>query len=237
MTKNKKTNKRQAASRGTSNKRNMQNGMAQSLIHRPPVIRFTPRVFGFPDRLLTSLKYTDTGVIQATTGAVGLQIFRANSIFDFDYTNVGHQPMYRDTYAAIYDQYAVVSATFKLHLMNIDTAKIITAGVVIDDDTTVSTNAQILLEQNHGINDTLTPLSGSKSEWTVTVPWSCQEVLNIDPFASETYKTQIGSNPTETSVLAIWAAAEDAASTVYLHWKLDAVFEVLFTELATPSLS
>lgn len=211
--------------------------MMQSLVHRPPVVRFTPRVFGFPDRLQTTLKYADTGTITCSTGGVGLQVFRANSIFDPDATNVGHQPMYRDTYAAIYDQYAVVSATFKIRLMNLDTAKIITAGVVIDDDTSVSTNAQILLEQNHGVNTTLTPLSGSQNEWNVTVPWSCQEILNIDPYASETYKTLVGSNPNEVSSVAIWGAAEDASSTVYLHWKVEAVFEVLFTELTTPSLS
>jgi hypothetical protein len=208
-----------------------------SLSHRPPLVRYTPDVFGFPDRLQTKLKYADTGVITSTTGAVGLQIFRINSTFDPDYTNVGHQPMYRDTYAAIYDQYAVVSVIGKITLMNVNTSNIITCGMVIDDDTTVSTSTSVLLEQNHGINSTLTPLSGSKSEWTFPFKWKCQEILNIDPYASQSYKTAVGSNPTESSILAIWSVSEDASSTTYCHWKVEFEMTVLWTELSTPTIS
>jgi hypothetical protein len=207
------------------------------LTHNPPVVRFTPSVFGFPDRLLTRLRYCDTGVISAATGSVGLQTFRLNSTFDPDFTNTGHQPMYRDTYAAIYDQYSVVSVIAKIQLLNINTSDIIICGAVVDDDTNVSTSANVLMEQSHGINRDLTPLAGSKSEWEFTIKWSAQEFLNIDPYSSEAYKTSVGSNPTEVSTLALWTAAENASSSIYCHWKIELDMTVLWTELTTPTLS
>jgi hypothetical protein len=194
-------------------------------------------VFGFPDRLLTKLRYCDTGVVSGATGSVGQQVFRLNSTFDPDFTNVGHQPMFRDTYASVYDQYSVVSVVAKIQLININTSDIIITGAVIDDDTTASTSAAVLMEQSHGVNRDLTPLAGSRSEWEFTINWSAKEFLNIDPFSSQTYKTSVGSNPTEVSTLALWAAAENGSSSIFMHWKIELDMTVLWTELTTPSLS
>ncbi len=83
----------------------------------------------------------------------------------------------------------------------------------------------------------MSPLSGSRSEWTVNPTWKCTEVLGIDPFASETYKTAVGSNPTEISTLAIWSIPSDGASTIISPTRVEIEFEVLFTELTTPTQS
>jgi hypothetical protein len=207
------------------------------LAHSPPIVKFTPSVFGFPDRIYTKLRYCDSGSQSCTSGATGLQIFRWNSVFDPDFTNAGHQPLYRDTYAAIYDQYAVVKAHAIITLINTNATVGMLCGCVTDDDTTITTTNVVLQEQNHGINFMLTPLSGSASEVTFTATWDCSEVLNIDPYSSLTYKTAVGSNPTEVSALALWGAAADASSTVSLIWRVQLIQEVLWTELSTPSVS
>jgi len=194
-------------------------------------------VFGFPDRLLTKLRYCDYGSQSCTTGAVGLQIFRWNSVFDPDFTNAGHQPMYRDTYASIYDQYSVVSAQAKITFFNTNSTVGMLSGCVTDDDTSISTTVNVLQEQSHGNTFVLSPLSGSRSEISFTVDWDCQSILNIDPFSSQLYKTAVGSNPTEISTLAFWGASSDASSTVNLVWRIELIQHVLWTELSTPSIS
>lgn len=206
-------------------------------MHNPPVVRYTPRVYGFPDRILTRLRYCDYGSQSCTTGAVGLQIFRFNSTFDPDYTNAGHQPMFRDTYAGIYDQYSVVSATMKVTLINTHATVGMLCGAVIDDDTSISTTVNVLQEQSHGRTFDLTPLSGSKSQTVFSTSFNAASLLNIDPYTSETYKTAVGVNPTEVVTIALWGAATDAATTVNLVWRVELIQEVLWTELSTPSIN
>lgn len=50
---------------------------------------------------------------QAHEGFIGVdQIYRLNSIFDPDLTNLGHQPYGRDTYATLYNRYRVDSVSY-----------------------------------------------------------------------------------------------------------------------------
>jgi len=203
-------------------------------VHTPPIVRYTPSVFGFPDRLQTKLRYCDTGNVALVAG-VGVQVFRWNSTFDPDFTNAGHQPLYRDTYAAIYDQYSVVSAVAKISLMNYSAAVGLIVGATTDDDTTTLTASAQLQEQNHGISAHLTPLAGSKSMWSFTRTWNCMSDLNIDPYSSELYKTAVGSNPTEISTLVLWGTPEDFATTTTMRWKIELIQTVLWTELSTPT--
>ncbi len=205
-------------------------------MHRPPVVRYSPNVFGFPDRLVTKLRYCDYFNLTSTSGALAKYVFRWNSTFDPDFTSGGHQPLYRDTYASIYDHYAVIRAWAKIAIINPGTVSTI-CGVVTDDDTSSSSTFQTLMEQSHGINHELTPLTGSKSEVIINTSWEAADILNVDPFSSEEYKTAVGSNPTDESDLIVWAIPVDGSSTNTLNVTVTLIQEVLWTELTTPTSS
>jgi hypothetical protein len=64
------------------------------------------------------LSYADNYRMDVNYGSVGRQIFRMNSIYDPDYTNTGHQPMFRDMWASQYDYYAVLHCDYEIHLFN-----------------------------------------------------------------------------------------------------------------------
>ena len=66
--------------------------------------------YGFPNSIITQLRYCDYAQIQSSTGGTASWVFRANGIFDPDYTNVGHQALFRDAYAGIYDYYTVLGS-------------------------------------------------------------------------------------------------------------------------------
>lgn len=168
-----------------------------------------------------------------TSGSLAKQVMRWNSTFDPDLTNTGHQPLYRDTFAAIYDQYAVISATIVVKIVNLATA-VLVCGVLTEDDASSSSTIQTLMEQGTGQHTILPPQTGSLSSHTFRLKWSCQKMLNIDPFSSETYKTAVGSNPTEESDLVIWATTADGSSaTPYVTIEMEQV--VLWTELQSPT--
>jgi len=206
---------------------------AFDIMPRARICRFSPSVFGFPDKLVSRVRYHSIGSITSTSGALGTYVFRLNSTFDPDATGGGHQPLYRDTFAAIYDHYSVISSVARIRFQNGTSAPFL-CGATIDDDTSAVANIDNLCEQTHGYQALLTPLSGSKSSLAITVAWDCKKVLGINPYASETYKTPVGSNPAEESDLILWAV-DESGSTNSLTFNVDLEYLVLWTELATPT--
>jgi hypothetical protein len=192
-------------------------------------------VYGFPDKVMCKMRYNEFVSVTSTTGSVGKYLFRMNSCFDPNFTGTGHQPLYYDTYNAIYDHYAVVSSRIIVKIMNTSTAPL-RVGLLFDDDSSTSSTIETLCEQSHGTHVILPPQTGSLSTHTFRMNWNCKKILGIDPFASETYKTAVTSNPTEESYACVWGATGDASTaTIYLDVVME--FEVLFTELTTPTQS
>ena len=78
--------------------------------------------FGFPDRMVTKLRYVDNFNLTGSAGVVGANVFRLNSCFDPDLTGVGHQPMYFDQFCGAagtgpYGRYRVTSAKATVSFM------------------------------------------------------------------------------------------------------------------------
>lgn len=72
----------------------------------------------FPIRKTVALRYVQTISLNATASSTVVNVFRANSIFDPDYTGAGHQPMFHDLYSQIYDSYKVNYSTIRAVALN-----------------------------------------------------------------------------------------------------------------------
>lgn len=73
-----------------------------------------------PRQHTTKLVYTTKFVMNQTTGTVWTYAYRGNSLYDPDYTGVGHQPRGYDQLAALYKGYRVNGC--KLELMGVSPA-------------------------------------------------------------------------------------------------------------------
>lgn len=207
----------------------------QNKAYNVQTLRVPRNVFGFPDRMISYVRYADIVSTTSTVGSLAKYVFRWNSTFDPDQTSTGHQPLYRDVYAGIYDHYAVISARCRFEAVNPNTTDSVVCGIITDDDTSQSSSFQTLLEQSHGISELLTPLSGSKSRHMFTDTWDAARILGVDPYTSEEYKTAVGSNPTEESTLTAWSIPQNGTSSLSVQWRIEIVYHVLWTELQTPS--
>jgi hypothetical protein len=203
-----------------------------ALVADSKIRSFTPMCYGFPDKLKTTLRYHANGLLQSVSGSVAQYVFRWNSIFDPDYTSAGHQPLYHDTYGAIYDHYAVVSARARIRFLGRGSANTF-VSVNLDDDVTASVTGDTLAEQSHGVHDILGFATGGAANLDFNVSWDCEKVLGINPYASESYKTAFGTNPSEISTLVLTAIALGGGSTD-TDFDIELEFDCLFTELATP---
>lgn len=78
--------------------------------------RFGPRPFrqpsAFPTNRVVKMRYTSIINLDPTGGPTEFvsYYFRANSIFDPDFTGTGHQPMGRDQWATFYNNYTVIGS-------------------------------------------------------------------------------------------------------------------------------
>lgn len=64
----------------------------------------------FPAKANYVLRYSDQITLNPGAGATPIYLFRANSIYDPDFTGVGHQPYGHDTLQTIYQSYVVDKA-------------------------------------------------------------------------------------------------------------------------------
>jgi len=71
-----------------------------------------------PDAIMVKLKYVSQIKIDTTSAFFYDQIYRGNTLFDPDLTNVGHQPMGYDQWAAFYNRYRVLACAAKLNIIN-----------------------------------------------------------------------------------------------------------------------
>jgi len=69
----------------------------------------------FPPSITKTLRYSTTFALTATSGAItGTQVFRANDLFDPDFTGTGHQPMGFDQLMLWYNHFCVLHAKIRI---------------------------------------------------------------------------------------------------------------------------
>lgn len=102
-----------------------------------------------PNNQTVSLRYVEN--INLAPGALGVPaqyVWRANGAYDPNMTGVGHQPMFWDTYANMYNHYIVTGAKITAHTWMEQTASSFgsVVGIKIDDDATVTQNVMTIME-------------------------------------------------------------------------------------------
>jgi len=78
------------------------------------VVKLSRGDYGFPDRMVTKLRYCDVVNLSGGGQTLRQNLFRMNSIFDVDFSGTGHQPMWHDQLAAIYTRYRVLGSKAKV---------------------------------------------------------------------------------------------------------------------------
>lgn len=145
--------------------------------------------------------------------------------------------MYRDNFAALYDQYVVIGSKIKCWFSEVTTSTTasvpIIVGIVGDDDAITSTTPDTLMEQNNSVHRMLGTPGAPPVELTLTFePLECFGVDAKDDGASA---TAVGSNPTELWTYVPFLFAADQASTVTCSVAFEIEYTVKFTELQTPT--
>lgn len=77
---------------------------SSSIVSVPRSVRYA-----FPEEMVTTLRYVDNITLSVSLTPSG-NIFRMNSLYDPDFTGVGHQPLYFDQLTPIYSRFSTISS-------------------------------------------------------------------------------------------------------------------------------
>lgn len=139
-----------ARPRGRTSAWQMSKGRRQHINRSPAVTAVVTQGMNtiFPNRKLVTMRYSER--LQAFSGGIGTgdsQVYRANSIFDPDFTGLGHQAMGHDEYGQFYLHYRVLSAKISVQFSQNDGSTVpITCWVNLQSTPTVTPLGRTVIE-------------------------------------------------------------------------------------------
>jgi len=157
--------------------------------------------FGQPRTKYLNLPYQTTVALSgAVTGAANYNIFRANSIFDPDYSGVGHQPLGHDQWNLFYNHYIVQACKITVSFACPAVTTPFYVGIALTDDVISAaigstTNFSTAAENRHIRYRLVTTQDSGK---TITLSYNANVLKFLGrSSSSDDVKTTFGNNPTE----------------------------------------
>jgi len=157
----------------------------------------------FPLKTIAKLRYCTTVRLDSTTGASASHLFRAHSIFDPDFTGVGHQPYGRDTYSTIYNHYRVLKSRISAVFLPNGTSSLghNVVGVAVKDDPTVELGFDTIRECK-GAHYKIVADQTQKA--TVTNGYNAKKAF---PAGLNNLNSAMGTNPAEDYFFQIFSTS------------------------------
>lgn len=165
-----------------------------------------------PNIMAVKLRYCDTVLIDpATPGIAGVHVFRANSLYDPDYTGTGHQPRGFDQLMTMYDHFVVVGARIHVtfdHQYNTSYNPQI-VGIALKDSPSAYANVNDYQEGRNVVTVMMpaSPLADSGHSRTLTKTFSTRKFLGRSkPLSDPELKGSTSADPTEQAFFHLFTA-------------------------------
>lgn len=180
-----------------------------------------------PKTKLATMRYANTfNLSHGGGGVVGKYVFRANSLYDPDFTGVGTQPLLRDQWANIYQNYIVVGskivATFATQSTSVTTQNSFVGLRLQDSDTLTDTDPADLTMQSNQVWGFVGSADGGRPMKTLTKGFSHKKFFNYTDLRDnvDTYKHPFATASVEPTgsdsrapFFVIWTAPMQAGET------------------------
>lgn len=201
-----------------------------SPVPRGPSFSRTLSGVGFPQRLSVNHVYSGTYALASTGGSVALQAFRANSLYDPDYTGTGSSSKYYATMATIYNTYLVTKTWYEVEFVGSASA-IMDCGVFFLD--TYVTPTSVVDVGNYEFGQVgLCTLSVGTGFKKFSGAIDIARVHGMTDIQQDPNNyTSYGSNPNDVVWLTVCSQPVDAASTASMYVRVRIVQEATWRDL------
>lgn len=194
-------------------------GKKRKRTKRRKTYRANPRSLismGVPSGMQTSrvgnLRYVEQLTLTAQS-ALGVYVFRANSLFDPNFTGTGHQPMGRDQWATLYNHYVVLGSKCKVTFCPQSVATTAMCGVYLTDTSGAPyTDSDYFQEARKGTTKLLSGVQGKKE--TVITKYSAKKFFNVTNVNDNISRLGSGmeSTPSEDAYFMVWIQDKTAVA-------------------------
>jgi len=156
----------------------------------------------FPAKAKALLRYSQNVTLNASAGIPAHHLFRATSIFDPDFSGLGHQPYGHDSYQAIYNHYVVDKAVCTVTLASQAANQVI--GVSLTDDSAVNADPETIRETK-GTRFLCCP--NLQDERVLQMTFMRNQVYAA---SQSTQQGTFGSNPVDNAFFDVWQTGNTA---------------------------
>lgn len=195
-----------------------------------------------PKKMLAKLKYyTFVDLNPALAGVAG-HLFRANSVYDPDFTAVGHQPRGFDQIMPMYEHFTVIKSkisAFPINVPTTTTARGYMYGLTLQNSLTGLTAGAAEGGTNvceyPKVKFTALPTTYTNRLKTLKLSYSPKKFLGISkPLSEDTIKGTDSSNPTEDVGFGLYMWAESSFDPESIRFVVYLEYVVVFTEPRQP---
>lgn len=192
----------------------------------------SPRA-GFPFQMRMVHRYCSLINLTYTIGALPVYTFSANGLYDPDISSTGHQPMYFDQMAAIYNHYNVSSSRIVVKGSSPAATSGVTSvvGVTLDDDASIGYSFSAnLIEDN--TKKSAWAITGGVNAQTVALRcnWRHRQVFGGDLLADTENQGTSAANPADQSYYNVWLETTDRSTTTLFQAMVEIEYDTIWTE-------
>lgn len=186
--------------------------------------------FGVPHRKRVKMTYVESAAILCTTGVLQKYQFRANGMHDPNLTSGGHQPYGWDQMKALYGNYRVhgCKATAKFYNRGTHVANLVVGLEVSKSAILPFTDYLGFAEKNKGSRQA-TLLYNSRERASLAVTARTKDIFQVKDVEDEpNLQAATTADPTDQWHVAVWAQAQDLASTEGCWFTIQLDYDVEF---------
>jgi len=159
----------------------------------------------FPPSRSATFKYADATTLTEASNAGVFQVFDLGSLYDPDYTGVGHQPMYFDQLVTVngpYRRYRVLSGVVRVKILNASsTVSAICTASLSPYITTPSSRIQAA-EKPNCVRKDIMPLGSGGAIADFVIPFTSSVIVGVSKEQFRTEDDYAGSYSSSPSLSA-----------------------------------
>lgn len=186
---------------------------------------------GLPLKCIVTHRYFEPVSINCSSGVLNKYLFSCNGMYDPNFSGGGHQPMYFDQFAALYDQYVVIGSKINVKVtFHGNTQYAANVGIYINDDTTQTpTDLNSLVEHSSASYKMLAPQNTKVT--TLSKTWSAKKIFGKGVMSNNSLQGNATSNPSEQSFYNIFVQPLDQISTQSYYVEASIEYTAIWNEL------
>ena len=180
---------------------------------RSAVVRRAPGLLG--KKFRQPFRYVDRISLDPTGIAAATYSFRANSLYDPDFTGTGHQPIGFDQLMAFYEHYTVIAARIKCTFICKSAAATQCAivGIETNSGSTPTTTINDIYEQGNSSKKIMTCATAGQKV-TVTRKVSISKFLSQKVLQEDANAGTASTNPSELVFFHLFATNTDGSTDI-----------------------